>query len=383
MPPKDPTDVTLESNGDYWRAAWWDNGRRIRKGLGHKSKVSERAARRMCRDIAVRNATNPSSRSMGRTPKLSAWIDQYHELREHEISAGRMANDKAALEPLRDFAGHLRLDRVTPAVADDYRASLRKLQKKSGDGLISETTAHSYMSRARTLFSRAESRGMIASNPFKGRVGTAPPPAPHHVPTDDEVRRIIDAAGSHHWRCLLGLCALAGLRLGEARILTWPAVRFDEGRLIVTQPKTARVNGLTRETRLEPELATILADANVVARGERICDGSFHNVARNIHTIFKKAGVEPWLKPTKALREWRATTWRRHFPENVVDAWLGHSLAVARKHYAKVEDHYYQAETKESDEVARLRKMLIAAGIDPDADNSAPKPVQTTAQHDI
>ena len=116
---KDHGDVTLETNGEYWRAAWWDNGRRIRRGLGHKSKVSERAAKRMCRDIAIANASSPDTRHMGKTPTIASWLDQFLELRRDEVSPGRWTADRHALDWLRRFAGDKRMGKFTAADADD------------------------------------------------------------------------------------------------------------------------------------------------------------------------------------------------------------------------------------------------------------------------
>ena len=54
------------------------------------------------------------------------------------------------------------------------------------------------------------------------------------------------------------------------------------------------------------------------------------------------AGIEPWPKPFNNLRSTRDTELRRAgVPDYKVDAWLGHSLKVAKKHYLQLIDEDY------------------------------------------
>ncbi|MGL4941621.1 MAG: hypothetical protein ACRC46_00335, partial [Thermoguttaceae bacterium] len=53
-----------------------------------------------------------------------------------------------------------------------------------------------------------------------------------------------------------------------------------------------------------------------------------------------KAGVSPWTKPFVSMRASCATDLAERFPLQATTAWLGHSVAIANKHYLRVRAEY-------------------------------------------
>jgi hypothetical protein len=67
---------------------------------------------------------------------------------------------------------------------------------------------------------------------------------------------------------------------------------------------------------------------------------SLSNAGRLITLVGERMG-----KPltANAMRRWRANEWRRTYPDFVVNAWLGHTEAVARSTYLTPTKDYYRA----------------------------------------
>ena len=56
----------------------------------------------------------------------------------------------------------------------------------------------------------------------------------------------------------------------------------------------------------------------------------------------ERAGFEPWPKLVQNLRASAAIDLVDRFPEHVVAKWVGHSVAVAAKHYLRPTDTHWQ-----------------------------------------
>lgn len=344
--------VRLQSNGDYWQAAWVDglNQKRV-KSLGPKARLTKKAALRACAALAVQHDVQPALRDIREAPTLKDWCDRYERLRT-DIKPSTLRLQLVTAAYLRErFGDDTRIDRISRQGADEWRAWLSDAKKGKGLG---EQTVCCHVRTAKVIMGRAVKTDLLPFNPFDRLSGTAPAVKANAIDlSDDAVRRLIDAAPGPSWQALIGLCALAGLRRGEALALEWSEVHWDRHRLTVKQGKT----GL-RDVRLEPALAKILLDCHEATEGPSVVSVGGDDLHRTMVRIIKAAGMKPWPKPFHALRGWRATTWRQTYPEYVVDAWLGHSLAVARKHYvAPPEAMYAAGETGEA-RIARLEAEL-------------------------
>ena len=124
----------------------------------------------------------------------------------------------------------------------------------------------------------------------------------------------------------------------------------------VTSPKTARSGKGERIVPLFPELrAELDASFALDQPGTKIgltspvigrYRGTEANLRTQLHRIADTAGVVKWPKPFIALRASRRTEMQAAGVKGyVLDAWFGHSAAVAAKHYLMVTEEDYAAAT--------------------------------------
>lgn len=338
MPRTKSIGVTLASNGDYWQAVWYTtDGRRKARSLGAKADLSRSRARRRCDELAREMAINPGARDKRRSPTLQEWLDEHEQLCSSSSAEGTLQVLAATKKHLLAyFKPAMRIDRITRLDAERWRAGLYK----SGLG---ESTVRKHTRTVKGTFNRAVDADLIQVNPFGRLKGSVVSLSETLVKiADADVMTLIDTA-TGHWKLLIALCALAGLRRGEALRIEWSSIQWDRGRLIVEHDGHNTTKARRREVRLEPELEKILLHNHDCATTNLIVPLSGNNVERTIRKIIKDAGLKAWPKPLHSLRKWRATTWRNTYPEHVVDAWLGHSLAVARQHYASVPESCYES----------------------------------------
>jgi len=236
-------------------------------------------------------------------------------------------------KPMREF---------TRGDADNFR------QRMIHSGR-SENTTRRAIGRARQFFTAAIRHGLLMSNPFEGIAASvgASEERFHFVSQEDAVK-VLAACPDAQWRVIFALCRFGGLRCpSEVLAVTWSDVDWEQGRVRVPSPKTARQGKASRTIPLFPELRQPLMDAF-----EQAEDGAVHIVARfrdsgaNLRThmqrIIRKAGLEPWPKTFQNLRSSRETELAAEHPIHVVCSWLGNTTSIATKHYLRVTDDDYR-----------------------------------------
>ncbi len=351
----------------YWYAQWTDeHGKQRSKSLGPVSRISQGEARRRCRELHASFLVDPS----GRTPRAAAsitlaeFVTDYLAARTLEVAPTTLAAIRFAVRPFAAALGERKLNTIGAGDAEDYVTSLRRA------GLAPWTIAVR-VGRLRHLFAAAVRRKLITENPFTGLSSTAGDieRATPRIFAGD-VARVI-AAAKPRWALLLGLCAYAGLRRGEAMRIRWGDVQVSRRRLRVAHEGAQTTKRRSREVLLIPELETLLELHRGNAKDSDLIVGTIANVHRQLHgetyngnryiSPFEVAGIPLWPKPLQSLRAWRATEWRAAHPDYIVDAWLGHSLSVARRFYVQVPESAYGVQ-KESDRqrADRLEAELAA-----------------------
>jgi len=235
---------------------------------------------------------------------------------------------------------------LTAADGEDFRHHLQTVEG------LAANTVNRRCGIARQFFHAAKRRGLVNSNPFAGLPTTVHRnPARDRFITPAEAARILDACPDAEWRTIFALCRWSGLRCpSEVAALKWADIDWARGRLVVTCVKTAHHAG--RETRLCPLFPEVraalmesfeLADEGAVYVVPRLRSrGAKANLRTTFTKIVRRAGVKPWPKLFVNLRATRATELADEFPGHVVSAWLGHSEAIADKHYRQVTDEHFE-----------------------------------------
>ena len=347
--------VKVQSSGNNWRACWRDSrGSRRYRVIGPKSELSRRQADNLAGQIEIEVTSSAIARDATKAPTLQQWTNDYIRARQHEVAEQTGLLDKDTQRwLLKYFDPTARCDRLTPADADDWRTWLLS------EGLT-EATVAGHVRRASAMMHRLIRRGQLARNPFDG-LPTATPPSDKRADLNESMLvRMLEAAPTQQWRALIGLCAYAGLRRGEALGLTWADIHWNRGRLIAENRKTKRTGGKAiREVRLEPELERILLDVRETAADRELVVGlGNNNLHRTMILIATRAGVPEYPKPFHAWRAWRTDTWKDDYPEHVVDRWLGHSQRVARENYNSVSESYYgKQRDRESELLAEIERL--------------------------
>lgn len=346
------TDVRLKRNGVYWRLVWRDElGRERTRSLGAVSAAeADRARRKFQAELML----TPGIANMGHAPTIKAWTDRYlADIRQTHAEGTVLLAKDTIRYLLERFDGGLRMDRITQAQAEDFAAWLK------AKGLSAVTVAR----HARTLkaiWGRAIKAELIHRSPWIVLASSARSPE-KTIPnlTDDDVQKLIDAAPTRQWRCLIALCAWGGTRRNEAIRMRWEDVRWGDNRFFVRLPEgqDADTKHAERVTMMEPRLeATLLAAMHEAHDGSEgpCCGIPLENLHRNMVAIIRRAGLVPWEDPFHALRRWRVSTWKLRYPAPVVDKWLGHSSDVSDASYYRVTEQTFGLEA----EVARLRAEL-------------------------
>ena len=118
--------------------------------------------------------------------------------------------------------------------------------------------------------------------------------------------------------------------------------------MTVRSPKTARKGKASRVVPIFPELRPYLGEVFEQAEpGTEFAITRYRDRNANLRTqlerIIERAGLKTWPKLFQNLRATRATELvSAGWPEYKVCEWLGHTEAVAKKHYWQVTDDDYR-----------------------------------------
>jgi integrase len=210
-------------------------------------------------------------------------------------------------------------------------------------------------------------RRLIETNPF-GEVKAAssqPQERAHYVSLEDTAKLLEEANPT--WRIIIALARYAGLRCpSELLSLCWADIDFAKGKMVVNSPKTAHIPG--KEYRVVPlfkllrphleEAYALAADGAKYVVPGRAADGCRAaakgpsdwvnaNLRTQLSRIIRRAGLPQWPRMFNNLRASASTDIREQFGETAESHWVGHSPAVARRHYSRISDALFALATQE------------------------------------
>jgi len=165
--------------------------------------------------------------------------------------------------------------------------------------------------------------------------------------TGTNATKIVDACPDRQWRLIFALWRFAGLRKMEIFQLRWEHVLWDQGRMLVTIPKTKHHEGKgTRFVPIGGILPWLEAAFHEAPDGSQRVITRFTksnvNLAKPFEKIITAAGLTIWPKLIQNLRASCETDWLdASIPAHVVARWIGHSVKIQNDHYAQVDDHHF------------------------------------------
>ena len=260
---------------------------------------------------------------------------------------------KQTIDLLIQHAGERLVRDLRQTEAADFRAFLLR------EG-YAEATVRRHGGRARQFLARAIKEGLIPAgqNPFVDSavpVSDLPNKANHARILPEDAHAVMRALPDAQWRLLFALARWGGLRVpSEPRALRWSKhVDFKNNRLLIHVPKKEHLPGHeTRAIPLFPELRAALDAwrAECPHDEDRVIPmalpwlGNYAGMSarRPLLAAIAKAGVKPWPKLWQNLRVTRVNELRAIYPPHVVNAWMGHTDAIAQAHYTEVYDEDFQ-----------------------------------------
>ncbi len=298
-------------------------------------------------------------------PLLGKFIDEYARKRTDlkESTKTAWGHTKRCLI---DFFGATRpLDRITAGDAEDFRRWLVDDQK------LAENTVRRRVGFAKQFFRAAVRYRYLSESPFVEIVGCAVHENRERdfYVTREIAAKVLDACPSIGWRLVFALARYGGLRCpSEIMKLRWRDVHWDQDRFTVHSPKTEHHEGkATRLVPIFPELRPFLEEAwEQAEEGAEFVISSPRGdtPGTGMERIIRNAGLEPWEKVFQNCRATRATELvSAGWPEYKVCKWLGHTEAIARRHYWQVTDDDFRKAAGLPDDGVRKNGPCKATGL--------------------
>jgi integrase len=198
------------------------NGRRKYASGSKKTEVAQKLRE-------MKNQRDTGVLAVGRSPRLSDWIDHWLKATQGEHKMKTHAGYQAAVDSyLPTWLGDLTLAKLTAEHLEDAYATL--LQKYAG------STVNQLHTVIRASLSLAEKRGKVPVNVAR-LVVSQPKAAPQPVQplSDADLDQIYAALNGTDNEARWMLALELGMRPGEAIALEWSHVDFDEGSIAVRQ----------------------------------------------------------------------------------------------------------------------------------------------------
>jgi integrase len=153
----------------------------------------------------------------------------------------------------------------------------------------------------RPAFKRAQRWGWIVANPVTAADPPTEPATHLTVPNPEDVRRLLDAAGTT-LGCALRFAATTGVRRGELCALQWPDIDLDNGAVTVRRSVTTTVTDphrvTTGKTGAKGHRVIGLGAATITALQAHRLEQKEHLLAigspRTVPWVFTHDGVNPW-----------------------------------------------------------------------------------------
>jgi len=295
---------------------------------------------------------------------LKEFSKEHLTLIQGQVTYRTCCDHKRSLKYLMDIVGDCSIKSVTPRHAELYVK--RRIEAK-----VSASSINKEIACLRRIFNLAiERRGYLpeGQNPFKKVEKRRVARKPVVYMSIEDFRKLLIACRTLKWKVLLSLLYTAGLRIDEARNLTWMDIDFEQGILniaakrnakhfILWEPKDHELRHVPLGREMLDLLAQLQADAPegvpyVFLSAERYAwvlnpmrrenwndsKDLINNMPRQFRSLQKRAKLSDYT--FHDLRRSCITNWARHLPAHVVRKLAGHSsLETTMRYYLSVQEN--------------------------------------------
>lgn len=298
--------------GTTWWARWTADGRQHRVSTGTND---EAEARRILADIMADYAVPHTGSQAERMERIRRRLVDSLAAAERDAATLRVADAWEAWETcqtrpdcsaatLRQYrcqwgrferwirARHPRaaaMRAVTPAIADEYMASLRGL---------SASTANKHLVLLRSIWHALRRRIGAAESPWEDIRRRVEEPHTRRELSADELSAVVGTADGEMRRLLI-VGIYTGLRLGDAARLDWSSIDLGSGIITIAPRKTRRHAGTVARIPIPAPLSEMLRETPraersgpVVPWAAEIHARDSGALSRRIQRVFRRAGIE-------------------------------------------------------------------------------------------
>jgi integrase len=351
MPKRDPNPKTPSSEkigdhvsifqrGDRWYANFQQDGKQIRQSLKTTSK-------KQARQKAIRLEAALQDGTYGRpkkAPPISTVTTSYlAHLRTEQKAAKTIQKVDLVVRRVHDLAARRRLPSVADldlSFVDAYRSE-RVAAGAKPKTVLNETVI------VRQIVNFSLSRKLIDDDPLAGLKLKKPKLTEQPCWSRSEVDNILAASTGWHRDALL-ILAETGMRVGEAKWLTWEDVDLERNIIHVRakegwRPKTGDQRAIPITPVLRSLLESLKRDSQWVVtapRSHRFPDAgrqfSERRLLQYLKRVVKKLGLVGHLHTFR--HAFISTALTNGIPEAVVRSWAGHVDAQIMRLYTHIND---------------------------------------------
>jgi len=271
---------------------------------------------------------------------INQWVEQYCSIRT-DVDESTRKKYRNARRHLLAVIADKDIRSVTVADADRFARSL------TGE----ESTKGKIVKVVKQMFAAAVDDRLLETNPFNRLKGSTEINRTRSAYVDLTTYSLVfNRITSPECRLAFCLARLAGLRIpSEIMTLKPSSIDWEAKTILIDSPKGKRyAHRRTRLIPLFPEIESILLTASEgMPTGSTQLLNRFRNaktLRTQLITAIRTANLDQWPKLWVNLRASFRTDLEAIYPVHVCDDWLGHSDAVAVKHYKRVTpDHFARA----------------------------------------
>ncbi len=209
--------------GTYWYLDYALDGRRVRKRVGTNKRLAELALA----DVQVKL----ERRELGfqvKDKNLNDFIQEYLQYAKTNKSPASYSRNEIVLRNFRSFAKAERLNGITSAMIENYKAHRLEAGTKA-------STINTELNTIKAMLNRAVSLGYLARNPCREVKKLKHARKQIRFFTKEEVRKLLEA-GNGRLGPIIETFLYTGLRRDELTHLTWADIDLNR-RIIAVQAK--------------------------------------------------------------------------------------------------------------------------------------------------